>query len=321
MTENVSPKTLIPSALITRRLHSITGLWLTIYLMQHLFINSQAVYFLGDSGKGFVHAVNSIHELPYLPIIELLILGLPILIHMIWGAIYLFSAKYNAYSTDGTKPSLPNYGRNRAYTWQRITSYLLVFGIIAHVVHMRFIEYPGFASVNNQPYYMVLVNLDDGIYTVASRLDVELYDHQNLKIAKDKNEDRVFSEINLDPKIEEMLEKQKLIQEENFIETLKKYHLKKNQAIAVAKDFGTADLLMLRETFKMPIMIALYTVFVLAACYHGFNGLWTFLISWGVTLTARSRNLFLKISYGLMLIFSFLGLSVIYATYWINLKN
>ncbi len=319
MTEAVSPKTLIPSALITRRLHSITGLFLTIYLMQHLFINSQAVYFLGDSGRGFIHAVNSIHELPYLPVIEFLILALPILVHMIWGGIYLYTAKYNAFPNDGTAPSLPQYGRNRAYTWQRITSYLLVFGIIAHVIHMRVIEYPAFASVNNQPYYMVKVDLDDGIYTVASRLDVELYDHQNIKIIP--NHDLVLDPIKAPHKIEELLETQKQAQEENFIKTLKKYQLKKNQAIAVAKDFGTADLLMLRETFKMPIMIALYTVFVLAACYHGFNGLWTFLISWGVTLTARSRNLFLKISYGLMLIFSFLGLSAIYATYWINLKN
>ncbi len=113
----------IPNALITRRLHSLTGIWLTIYLMQHLFINSQAAYFLGDDGKGFIHAVNSIHDLPYLSIIELVILGLPIFVHMLWGFKILWTAKFNSFGTSNTDPILAQYPRNRAYTWQRITGW------------------------------------------------------------------------------------------------------------------------------------------------------------------------------------------------------
>lgn len=321
----------IPNALITRRLHSLTGIWLTVFLMQHLLVNSQAAYFFGDDGKGFIHAVNSIQDLPYLPIIELAILGLPIFVHMIWGFKILWTAKFNSFGSDKAQPILSQYPRNRSYTWQRITSYLLVFGIIGHVVQMRFIEYPTNASVGHQEYYMVLVNLDDGIYTLSKRLDVELYDHNKIQIKKKLvNEeagffDGLFEKTVQNPlpddKIKELIEKQKLEEYKGFLQALEKHPVKKNQAIAVAKDFGTAELLMLRETFKIPIMIALYTLFVLSACFHAFNGLWTFLISWGVTLSVKSQNLFRTISYGLMLIFSFLGLSAIYATYWINLKQ
>ena len=38
-----------------------------------------------------------------------------------------------------------------------------------------------------------------------------------------------------------------------------KLEQRNGQWVAVAKDFGTADLLVVRETFKMPVMIALYT--------------------------------------------------------------
>lgn len=36
----------IPSALLEKRMHSLMGVWLTIYLMLHLFTNSQAAFFL-----------------------------------------------------------------------------------------------------------------------------------------------------------------------------------------------------------------------------------------------------------------------------------
>lgn len=333
----------IPSALFSKRMHSLMGVWLTIYLMLHLFTNSQAAYFFGENGTGFIHAVNSINDLPYLPIIELLILAVPILVHMILGIKYLRTAKYNSFGTNtGTEPYLPQYNRNKAYTWQRITSYLLVIGIIAHIVHMRFVERPLHASIQDRNYYMVVVNLDEGIYTLAQKLDVQLYTPDKIKIESEKirsplsattgymypffeSMKGLFTKSNPEPlsqtKIQELLAQQKIQSEENFIRTLEKYPIIPGQAIAVSKDFGTAELMMLRETFKIPIMIALYTIFVLSACFHAFNGLWTALISWGIPMSERSRNNFLKLSYFLMFLFAFLGLSAIYATYWINLKQ
>src|ERR1700733_1131343 len=152
MTTTIMSK--IPWAFVIRRLHSLTGLWLAAYLILHLFTNSQAAFLIGDDGSGFIHSVNSIHELPYLPIIEMTLLGVPILIHALWGIQYALSAKYNSFGNTGKTPYLPEYPRNRAFTWQRITSWLLVFGILAHIVHMRFIEYPVSAKVNDHTAYM-----------------------------------------------------------------------------------------------------------------------------------------------------------------------
>ena len=71
----------IPGAFIWRRLHSLLGLWLVIYLCEHLLVNSQAALFFHDDGYGFVTAVNKLEALPYLRVIELVFLGLPFLLH------------------------------------------------------------------------------------------------------------------------------------------------------------------------------------------------------------------------------------------------
>ncbi len=302
----------IPSAFIWRRLHSLAGIWFTIYLVQHLFVNSQAALFIGDDGAGFVHGVNSIHEIPYLIFVEFGILAVPILIHMIWGVQYLFTAKYNSFVDTGTAPYLPEYSRNRAYTWQRLTAWFLLLAVVAHVVHMRIIEYPSSAKEGSQEYYMVRVDLDDGIQTLAQRLDIRIFDQA--QIAKE-----VENHPNPNPKTP--LEQQQAHQRKNFIDALTQRKVKEGEGIAVAKSFGAAELMMLRETFKMPMMLFLYTIFVLTACYHAFNGLWTFLIKWGITLSERSQKLFLYISNGLMVIVAGMGLAAIWLTYWVNLRE
>ena len=131
-----------PSAFIKRRLHSVAGLFLTFFLVEHLFVNSQSALFWGESGRGFIRAANAIHDLPYLTIIELVFLLVPFLIHGYLGVVYLLEMAPTSFATAGNAPSLPQYPRNRAYTWQRITATLLVVGILAHVIHMRFVHYP-----------------------------------------------------------------------------------------------------------------------------------------------------------------------------------
>lgn len=333
--------TLVSKAFFWRRMHSLTGIWLTVYIIQHLLINSRAALLIGDDGKGFISDVNKIHELPFLPLLEFGILGVPILIHMIWGLQYLFTAKYNSFGDSGKEPYLPEYSRNHAYTWQRITSWILVVAIIAHVVHMRVLQYPSSAKLGGQEYFMMRVGLDEGLYTLAPRLNVDLYnDHYQPILLHDTrllNPDEksvlkafylslagIFyatnDEASEPTKIRELLAKQDAEQHEEWIQAMERWPLKKGEAIAVAKDFGTAELLMLRETFKLPVMLVLYTIFVLAACFHAFNGMWTFLITWGITVTERSRVLFLKICYGLMILVAGLGLAAVWLTYWVNLK-
>ena len=82
------------------------------------------------------------------------------------------------------------YGRNRAYTWQRITSWILLVGIILHVAKFRFIEYPDSINLGDQQSYFVTVSVDKGLYTVASRLGVELYGPEQIKEQKEDIESR-----------------------------------------------------------------------------------------------------------------------------------
>lgn len=282
--------TALPSAFIWKRLHSLAGLFLALYLFEHLLINSQAALLFGDDGSGFIEAVDAIHRLPYLPVIEIGLLGFPILLHGILGVRYLFTGLANSGKSDGTTPSLP-YERNKAYTWQRITSWILLFGIAFHVIHMRFVEYPRTVTENHKHLYLIRLNEDAGLAAVAERLDVKLYSA-------------------------EQIPKKKAWQT-----AIKDHPPVAGETIAATSSFGTAELLMVRETFKMPVMMAIYTVFVLAACFHGFNGLWTFMISWGINLTQRSQNHMLLFCIFLMCLVAFFGLAAIWGTYWINLKQ
>ncbi|MGK5595702.1 MAG: succinate dehydrogenase [Parachlamydiaceae bacterium] len=309
----------LPRAFIWRRVHSLAGFWLTIYLIEHLFVNSQAALFFGQDGESFIRSVNAIHELPYLPILEVAVLAVPILIHLWWGVKYLWTSKTNSYGYDGKHPYLPEYGRNHAYTWQRITSWVLIVAIIAHVVHMRFMEYPAKSQEGIQHFYMVRVDDDQGIGTLAERLQVKLYNQQAIQILKQQLPTQ--EQLHQDSTSEALIKQQKLEAEREFVKALEKRPLKEHQWIAVSNNFGTAELLMLRETFKIPIMMLLYTLFVLAACFHAFNGLWTFLISWGATLSQRSQKAMLKVSKFLMVLVAFLGLITIFGTYWINLRH
>ena len=147
--DNSSSSNRIPNSFILRRLHSLTGVFLALYLFEHLLTNAQAARYLGENGQGFIDSVNWIHSLPFLKAIEILLLGVPIAIHLIWGIRYLFTGAPNSFNTNGTKPALPEYPRNHAYTWQRITSWILVFGLIGHVIQMRFIDYPDMIRKEN----------------------------------------------------------------------------------------------------------------------------------------------------------------------------
>lgn len=288
----------LPQPFIWRRLHSLLGLWLVLFLIQHLFVNSQAALLVGDDGMGFIHAANAIREWPYLPVVEVVLLGIPFVIHGWWGIKYLLTAVPNDSITDGSKPALPQYTRNKAYTWQRITSWLLLFGVVAHVIHMRWIQYPDSERLGTEQLYMIRLENDSGLAPLSKRIGFEVYDANQLS--------------QLDAR---------LGADNAFAKTLDAKPLKERQVIAVAPSFGVAELLMVRDTFKMPIMIALYSIFVLAACFHAFNGVWTFLITWGVSLTAASQRIVLKFATFLMVLFSFLGLAAIWMTYWINLKG
>ncbi len=262
----------IPKAFEWRRMHSLTGLWLVLFLIVHLLTNSQAALWVGDYAPGFIKSVNDIHNLPYLEAIEILFLAFPFFVHMVWGVKYLLTAQANAHTTDGTTPSLGEYPRNHAYSWQRITSWILLVLITLHVIQMRFMDAPVFSQDGTEKYYAVRVEEDAGLQPLAAKLGAQVSSNGG-------------------------------------------------QTTVIAKDFGTAELLMVRETFKSPLMVLLYTVLVLSACFHAFNGFWTFLITWGATLSPRSQRLSRKVANVLMFLITFLGLAAVWGTYLIYLRQ
>lgn len=262
----------LPKPFILRRLHSFLGLWLVLYLFEHLLINSRAAFFFQDEARGFISLVNKLEALPYLPIIELVFLFVPFAIHMVWGLFYARRAKLNAHVTDGSKPQLPQYKRNRAFSWQRITSYLLLPAIILHVVQMRYYERPLHVINAQESYYTVNVEEDKGLKRVASILGAKVETVQG-KVSPAK-------------------------------------------VLVMTPNAGSAYFLVLRQTFKSPMIVILYSLFVIAASYHACNGLWTATIVWGIALTRRSQRRMRTITNILMSVAIFLGLLSVWGVYW-----
>ena len=308
----------IPSSFIWKRLHSLTGLWLVAFLILHLFTNSQAALPINEDASGFIKTANDIRQLPYLIFIEIALLAIPFAIHIIWGIKALQTSEPNSFQSDGSKPALPEYSRNHAYTWQRITSWLLLILIGLHVVHMRFLEMPIGGHKGLEKYFVVRIGNDLGLATLSERLGVRLYTAAEIEQQKAAAN---VEQVDITNESDKLLQEQRQKEQDEWVEALHARPLGKNQLLAVADNFATAELLMVRETFKIPSMLVLYTVLVLASCYHAFNGLWTFMITWGVTLSPMAQRQMRWLSTLLMVIIAFLGLAAVWGTYWINLKQ
>ena len=334
----------IPRAFVWRRVHSLMGLWIVLFLLEHLLTNSQAALLLGDNGSGFVKMVELLHNLPYLQVIETTLIGIPLLFHAAWGVKYALTAKPNSSKTNGSTPSLKEYGRNRAYTWQRITSWILLIGILGHVAKFRFLEYPVSVNQGTSSYYFVKLAMDDGLYTVASRLHVDLYDQDRIQSEKhllaERSDEKALlnmadalrgeEDVNfIEGAVPQEFNQQKQIlfnsaqsyeQKAQWVEALTKRPITATEVIAATKSFGTATLLSVRDTFKSPLYVGLYTLFVSAACFHAFNGLWTFMITWGLIFKRAAQKSMVTFCIAIMLVVAFLGLAAIWGTYWLNLK-
>lgn len=124
---------------LLRRLHSLTGIVpIGMFLMVHLTTNASVVWGLMDPGKfdgvhagaaTFQHEVNFIHSMPFLLLIEVFGLWLPIAFHSILGVYYARSSNPNVrrYS----------YQSNWRYSLQRISGYVGILFIFYHVATLR----------------------------------------------------------------------------------------------------------------------------------------------------------------------------------------
>lgn len=327
----------VPGTFIWRRIHSLMGLWLVLFLIEHLITNSQAALFLGNNAQGFVRMVNLLHNFPHIEVVEIVLLGIPLLIHLVWGVCYLFSSRPNSIPGRKRAPSLPNYSRNHGYTWTRITAVIIGVGVVLHVIQFRILNHPIILNQGEESFYFTRLSMDDGLYTLSKRLGVEIYDGQKIEETKEQLEKRA-EEKKLQDTAEKLHEQQEEVVEFDeqkeklfsraqsysqavaFLDALKEKKIDQTQVIAVSANFGTAVLLTVRDVFKSPLQVALYSIFVIATCFHAGHGLWTFLITWGVVLKQAAQNKFYRIAFVIALLLALLGLISIWSTYWMSLK-
>lgn len=124
---------------VLRRLHSLTGVMpIGLFLITHLLTNASIVWGRFDSREAayghagaavFQKEVNFIHSLPFLLLIELFGLWLPILFHSALGVVYAMSGRPNN--------ARYAYQDNWRYTLQRFSGYAGIVFIFYHLATLR----------------------------------------------------------------------------------------------------------------------------------------------------------------------------------------
>ena len=136
---------------LLRKLHQITGIVpLGLFFLVHIYTNSTAV----NGADVFNKHVQDIHDMPYLILIEIFGIFIPLVFHSVYGV----------YISSEAKPNALNYGyaRNWFYILQRATGIFLFFFILFHVLNFRFGLVYG---LNNQA---VADHISEG-YSIVSR--------------------------------------------------------------------------------------------------------------------------------------------------------
>ena len=321
----------VPREFVFRRLHSLMGLCFLLFLIEHLFTNSQIAWFFTDQKLWFVRSVNFLGNIPYLHVLEWVLIGIPIFYHAVLGVYYMLASQSNAYISDGSVCCLKTK-KNRAYTWQRLSAWILLLGIALHVIQMRLIHYP----YRDQNRNYIKLTVDPGLYKVAYGLKAQLYDGKAIDEEKDrletlgkkisfvkdrldeyKKEDSFSGEKpRYDSEMEAIYESLgNYTRLKDHVRGLQSAPIKKSEVMAVSNSFGVVELLMIRQIFQNPFFCIAYSIFILAAVFHGLNGLWTFLITWGILLSEKSQSQIRLVCRGLMFVLGFLGAMSVWGTY------
>lgn len=188
---------------LSRKIHSLVGVVpLGMFLVVHAVTNFQA-YERG--AEGFNKGVGFINGLPLIMLLEVFGIYLPLVFHAVYG-LYL---AYRSNSNTGNY----SYGRNWAFTMQRVTGVITFMFVIWHVYQTRLQVYLGNIT------------------------------HEGLGSTM------------------------------NYISS-------------------------------NPAYFVLYIIGVLAAVYHFSNGLWAFMVSWGITVGPRAQRVSAAICMGIFVIMS-----------------
>lgn len=118
---------------LLRKLHSLTGIVpIGVFLFEHMLTNSMAFY--GGKEK-FNESVHWLHQLPYLLMLEVFGIFLPIAFHAIYGITIALTSESNV-------RTYPYFG-NWRYLFQRLTGYVAFLFVIIHLLKYRFADWVG----------------------------------------------------------------------------------------------------------------------------------------------------------------------------------
>lgn len=124
---------------LLRKVHSLTGIVpVGVFLIEHLLTNSAAFGWFGLFKAGpesFNDKVHWLHGLPFLPLLELFGIFLPLAFHAGYGVVIALTAEPNS--------GVYGYGANRRYTLQRMTAWITLLFIVIHLLKFRFAHWVG----------------------------------------------------------------------------------------------------------------------------------------------------------------------------------
>ncbi len=70
---------------------------------------------------------------------------------------------------------------------------------------------------------------------------------------------------------------------------------------------------MMADIFQSPFMIVFYALGILAATFHLANGVWSFLVTWGLAQSPRSQKIVTYVTLGIFVILSVIGMRALFA--------
>ncbi len=122
---------------VLRKLHQLSGIMpLGVFLLEHFYTNSKALSGQAD----FNSAVKDLQSIPYLLLVEIGGIFIPLIYHAVYGLVITIEARPNNLNYP--------YPRNWFYTIQRVTGVILFFFITFHVLNFRFGLIPGLNTLS-----------------------------------------------------------------------------------------------------------------------------------------------------------------------------
>src|SRR5687767_15466850 len=109
---------------------------LGFFLLEHFYTNSKAI----AGAASFNKAVEDLQSIPYILLVEIFCIFIPLIYHAVYGLVITAEARPNNLAYP--------YPRNWFYTVQRLTGVILFFFILFHVLNFRFGMIPGLNTVS-----------------------------------------------------------------------------------------------------------------------------------------------------------------------------